>query len=291
MTEQPSPGPTDGRGSLLSYRVREAVASVRARGGPRPRVGLVLGSGLGGLADEISAPVVIRYEDIPHFPVSSVQGHAGRLVLGELTGVPVVAMRGRSHFYEGHSLEQVTFPVRVMHGLGAETLVITNAAGGLTSGLAVGDLLLIRDHINLMGMVGNNPLVGLDEAGAGARFLDLVGAYDDDLLRIAREVAEGEGEHPREGVYAIVAGPSFETRAEIRFLQLIGADAVGMSTVPEVIVARQEGMRVLAISVITNVAQGTRAATAISHSEVLTVAARVAPRLSALVRGVLERLG
>lgn len=275
----------------LSYRVREAAAFLRSRGLPPPRVGLVLGSGLGGLADEIASPVVVPYEEIPHFPVSTVAGHAGRLVGGRLEGVSVVAMQGRVHFYEGYSLQEATFPVRVMARLGAEVLVVTNAAGGLHPSLRTGDVMLICDHINLMGLAGFNPLVGLNEPELGVRFLDMLSAYDARLLALAREAAAEAGVRPREGVYVMVAGPTYETMAEIRFLQRIGADAVGMSTIPEVIVARHEGMRVLGISAITDTAAGEQAESEISHAQVLAVAERLGPTIAALVRGVLRRLG
>lgn len=273
-----------------AYRVREAAAAIQQRSGVEPRVALILGSGLGELADEIVDPTVISYPEIPGFPVSTVRGHAGQLVLGTLEGVPVVAMRGRIHFYEGYSLREVTFPVRVMRRLGADTLVVTNAAGGLNESFSTGDLMVLSDHLNLPGMVGQSPLLGPDEPELGVRFLDMLSAYDAELRASAHAVAEGAGFVLREGVYAMVSGPAFETLAEIRFLQRAGADAVGMSTVPEVMVARHERMRVLGISAITDMAVGHDAVAEITHDEVLAVADRLRPRFVTLVRGVLSRL-
>ncbi len=281
---------TQSEGTSLAFRVREAAAAVRARGGPTPRVGLILGSGLGNLAQELAEPLAIPYAEIPHFPVSTVQGHSGELVLGTLEGVPVVAMRGRVHYYEGYSLREVTFPVRVMRRLGAAVLVVTNAAGGLNEACEAGDLMLISDHVNLLGLAGQHPLRGPDEPELGVRFLDMLAAYDAELRGVARRIAEEWDFSLHEGVYVMVGGPSYETLAEIRFLQRAGADAVGMSTLPEVVVARHEGMRVLGITAITDTAVGPHAATSISHHDVLAAAESIRPRLSALVRGVVASL-
>jgi len=269
-------------------RVAEAAKAVRARAELRPRVALILGSGLGELADEIQSPVVVPYTQIPNFPVSTVTGHAGQLVLGELQGTPVVAMRGRIHFYEGYSLREVAFPVRVLRRLGAEVLIVTNAAGGLNESFSTGDLMVLTDHLNMMGMAGQSPLVGPDEPELGVRFLDMLSAYDAELRTHAHRVAEQHGFALREGIYAMVGGPAYETLAEIRFLQRAGADAVGMSTIPEVLVARHEGMRVLGISAITDIAVGKAAVHEISHADVLAAAERIKPRLAAIVRGVLN---
>ena len=266
----------------------EAAKAVRARAELRPRVALILGSGLGELADEIQSPVVVPYTQIPNFPVSTVTGHAGQLVLGELQGTPVVAMRGRIHFYEGYSLREVAFPVRVLRRLGAEVLIVTNAAGGLNESFSTGDLMVLTDHLNMMGMAGQSPLVGPDEPELGVRFLDMLSAYDAELRTHAHRVAEQHGFALREGIYAMVGGPAYETLAEIRFLQRAGADAVGMSTIPEVLVARHEGMRVLGISAITDMAVGKAAVHEISHADVLAAAERIKPRLAAIVRGVLN---
>jgi purine-nucleoside phosphorylase len=274
----------------LAYRVREAASSVRARLQVLPRVGIILGSGLGPLADEVEDSIVVPYPEIPHFAVSTVPGHSGQLVSGTLDGVPVAVMRGRVHYYEGYSLQQPTFPVRTLRRLGAELLIITNAAGGLNPSYRTGDLMVLSDHINLMGLAGLNPLVGPDEPELGVRFLDLTEAYDPALREEALRIGTELGLRVHEGVYAVVAGPSFETRAEVRFLRQIGADAVGMSTAPEVIAARHERMRVLGISVITNVALPTEEEPEVSHEGVLAVAERVSPSLQAIVRGVLKTL-
>jgi purine-nucleoside phosphorylase len=271
-------------------RVAEAADSVRRRGALRPRVALILGSGLGDLADDVADAVSVPFAEIPNFPVSTVQGHAGTLVVGSLEGVTVAAMRGRVHFYEGYSLREVTFPIRVMRNLGAEVLVVTNAAGGLNETFCTGDLMLIEDHLNLMGMAGQSPLIGPDEPELGVRFLDMLNAYDPQLRKAAHVAAAEGGFKLQEGIYAMVGGPAFETMAEIRFLQRGGADAVGMSTIPEVIVARHAGMRVLGISAITDMAVGPGAVNEISHAEVLAAAERIKPRLAAVVRGVLASL-
>ena len=271
-------------------RVAEAASAVRGRASVRPRVVVILGSGLGDLADEVESPAVVPYAEIPHFPVSTVSGHAGHLVVGYLHGTPVAAMRGRVHFYEGYTLREVTFPIRVMRRLGAEILIVTNAAGGLNESFSTGDLMALTDHLNIMGMAGQSPLVGPDEPELGVRFLDMLNAYDAELRALAMRVAEQSGFVLRQGVYAMVGGPAFETMAEIRFLQRAGADAVGMSTVPEVIVARHAGMRVLGLSAITDMAVGPGATHEISHADVLAAAERIKPRVTAVVRGVLAGL-
>jgi len=271
-------------------RVAEAADAVRALANVTPKVALILGSGLGDLADEIEAPAVVPFGHIPNFPISTVTGHAGTLELGSLQGTNVVAMRGRVHFYEGYSLRDVTFPVRVMRRLGAEILIVTNAAGGLNESFETGDLMLLTDHLNIMGMAGQSPLLGPEEPNLGVRFLDMLNAYDPELRAAAHKAARGKSFTLQEGVYAMVGGPAYETKAEIRFLQRGGADAVGMSTIPEVIVARQERMRVLGISAITDMAVGHDAAPEISHADVLAAAERIKPRLAAVVRGVVASL-
>jgi purine-nucleoside phosphorylase len=239
----------------------------------------------------VDAADAIPYGDVPHFPQPSVEGHRGQLVLGKLDGTPVMVMQGRVHFYEGYPIQQVVFPVRVMQVMGIETLIVTNAAGGLNPSFRAGDLMLINDQINLMGMTGNNPLFGPNDPALGPRFPDMSQAYDPDLRRIAREVAQAEGLPLQEGVYAALAGPSFETPAEIRFLRNIGADAVGMSTGPEVVVARHGGIRVLGVSGISNVALAEPVSGQVtSHEEVLAAGQQIVPRLTALIRGVLARL-
>ena len=231
------------------HRIREAVGAVRARSSTEPRVGIVLGTGLGALADEIDVDRAVPYEEIPGFPVPTVESHSGRLVLGTLGGTPVAAMQGRFHRYEGYSLEEVTFPIRVLKGLGAETLVVSNVSGGMNPLWSAGELVLIDDHINLL---GDSPLVGENFEELGPRFPDMSEPYDRALQAAAREAALALGIRLNRGVYVAVPGPQLETRAEYRMLRALGADVVGMSTVPEVIVARHMGMRVLGLSIITD---------------------------------------
>ncbi|MBN1955961.1 MAG: purine-nucleoside phosphorylase [Anaerolineae bacterium] len=255
----------------------------------RPRVGLVLGSGLNALAEAVEAEVILYYSDIPHFPNLTVAGHVGQLIAGQLEGQAVLVMQGRAHYYEGYSLARVTLPIRVMQMLGIESLVITNAAGGLNPAFQPGDVMLIRDHINVPGMAGLHPLWGPNLAQFGPRFPDMSRAYDPELRRLAREVAIAAKIPFHEGVYVFLGGPSFETPAEIRLLRIVGADAVGMSTAPEVTVARHGGTRVLGISGIANVAlsEGVGETT---HEEVLEAGRLLVPRLETIVRGVLQKL-
>ena len=267
--------------------VAETTAAIRERVALRPKVGLILGSGLGQLTDAIEDAVVMPYASLPHFPQPSVLGHLGRLVVGRLSGQPVAVLAGRVHVYEGYSPQEVVFPTRVLAALGCQILIVTNAAGGLNPDFKTGDLMVITDHLNLPGMVGLSPLRG-PEDGISPRFVDLNNAYAPELVNLAVAVAARQGTALRRGVYAWVVGPHFETPAEVRFLRSIGADAVGMSTVPEVVAARQAGRRVLGLSCITNVASGWP--TAVSHQEVLDVAAQVGPRLAGLVKGVLAEL-
>jgi purine-nucleoside phosphorylase len=270
--------------------VRSAVHVLRTRCAARPLVGLILGSGLGDLADQVEGGCVIPFADIPHHPTATVPGHAGQVIFGRLEGVEVAVWRGRIHFYEGRSMAEVGLPIRLLHALGARALVLTNAAGGLNDAFLSGDLMLITDHINLPGLVGHNPLRG-PNPGREERFIDLAHAYDPDLRALALRVAAAGGLTLRQGVYAMAAGPSYETPAEARMLRLLGADAVGMSTAPEVIVARQLGLRVVALSAITNVLLGPAAAAGTSHAEVVAAAERLKPRLAALVRGMLSSMG
>jgi purine-nucleoside phosphorylase len=276
----------------ISYeQISQAAAYIRAHTAHKPDIGLILGSGLSPLADQIEAADHLPYDTIPHFPVSGVTGHAGRLVIGELVGKLVLVMQGRTHFYEGYSVQQITLPVRVMRLLGVSTLIVTNAAGGINPNFKAGDLMLIVDHINLIGLSGSNPLRGPNLTEFGPRFPSMTQPYDPDLIALARNVARRSELTLQEGVYACVAGPSFETPAEIRFLKTIGADAVGMSTAPEVTVAKHAGMRVLGVSSITNVAiqeTGTTAET--THEEVLETGQTIVPRLITLLRGVLAGL-
>ena len=266
--------------------VARAADAIRQRTSVVPDVAIILGTGLGGLAAAIDMQSAIPYEEIPGFPVSTVESHSGRLLCGTLGGKRVVAMQGRFHRYEGYSLQQVTMPVRVLQALGARTLVVSNACGGIRADWAPGDLMAIADHINLL---GDNPLVGPHHAEWAARFPDMSAAYDVELRAMAAEVAAAQGTTLRSGVYAAVMGPNLETRAEYVMLRTMGADVVGMSTVPEVIVARQQGMRVLGISIITDACVPETLEEA-SLEKILAVAAVAEPKLTALVRGVVERL-
>lgn len=267
-------------------RVREAAEYVASQTDLRPAVGLILGSGLGGLADEMEDATAISYPNIPHFPASTVPGHKGQLVVGKLAGTPVYAMQGRFHFYEGYPMEQVVRPVRVMAQLGVKTIVVTNAAGGVNESFTAGDLMLITDHIN---MFGTNPLIGPNEEEFGLRFPDMTEAYDKQLRALALQVAEEQGLQLQQGVYMGFTGPSFETPAEIRMARMLGADAVGMSTVPEVITARHLGVRVLGISCISNMAAGVLPEP-LSHEDVMKVTDRVKGTFGALVKGIVAKL-
>ena len=266
--------------------VAAAADVVRRRFGRTPVAAIVLGTGLGALAREIDVEVAVEYGEIPGFSPSTVESHAGRLLCGTLAGRPVVAMQGRLHAYEGYSLGDVTFPVRVMRALGAPVLVLSNACGGMHPLWAPGDLMLIADHINF---VGGNPLVGANDDAEGPRFPDMTRAYDAELAALAREVAVDAGVVLREGVYAAVAGPSLETRAEYRMLRALGADVVGMSTVPEVIAAAHCGMRVLGLSIITDQCLPDALEPA-SLEQILGVAAKAEPSLTRVVRDVVEKL-
>jgi purine-nucleoside phosphorylase len=267
-------------------RITAAVAAIRTRYTGSPDVAIILGTGLGALGREIALETSLDYADIPGFPLSTVESHSGRLLFGTLGGKQVVAMQGRFHRYEGYTLQQVTFPVRVMRALGARTLVVSNACGVMNPLWDKGELMLIADHINLL---GDNPLVGPNDDALGPRFPDMSQPYDPALRALAREVAVESKVILREGVYAAVTGPNLETRAEYRMLRNAGADVVGMSTVPEVIVAVHAGMRVLGISILTDRCLPDALEPA-SVDEIIAVAARAEPQLTALVRGVLERL-
>lgn len=274
---------------LTLAQIDETAAAVRSRIAEPPQIGLILGSGLGGLADSVERPVRIPYNELPHWPVSTVIGHSGQLVLGKLQDRRVAVMQGRAHYYEGYSMAQVTLPVRVMQRLGVQTLIVTNAAGGVNPEFEPGDLMLITDHLNLLGMAGLSPLRGPNLNEFGPRFPDMSQAYDLELRRLARQVAAESGVLLREGVYACLAGPSFETPADLRFLRGIGVDAVGMSTVPEVTVAHHGGTRVLGISGVSNKAN-LDGNTLTTHEEVLDAGKKIVPQLVTLIRGVLTRL-
>lgn len=270
-------------------QIDAAAQYIRSHTQHRPSIALILGSGLGGLADSLQQADVIPYSAIPHWPRSTVEGHAGRLVIGTLDQHTILVMQGRIHFYEGYSMSQVTFPIRVMQRLGIEILVVTNAAGAINPDYAPGDLMLITDNLNLIGMMGFNPLVGPNLEAFGVRFPDMSQTYDRALMDLARQAARENGILLHEGVYAGLSGPSFESPADLRFLRAVGADAVGMSTVPEVIVARHGGTRVLGISGISNKAN-LDGNTPTSHEEVLEAGRVMVPKLQTVLRGVLARL-
>ena len=268
-------------------KLEETVACVKQHTDLRPTVGVILGSGLGQLVDRMSDAVAIDYRDLPHFPAPTVAGHAGRLVIGRIEGVPVMAMQGRFHYYEGHDMRTIAFPTAFMQRFGARTLIVSNAAGGINRGFTPGDLMLITDHLNL---IGTNPLIGLNDERLGPRFPDMTEAYSPRLIALAEEAAAELGTSLRRGVYAGLSGPCYETAAEIRYLERIGADAVGMSTVPEVIVARYLGMEVLGISCVTNMATGI-ATVKHAHDEVVRIANEASTRFCALVATTIGKIG
>jgi purine-nucleoside phosphorylase len=270
----------------LVERIEAAAAVVRARSALQPEVGIVLGTGLGGLAEEIAVDATIPYQEIPGFPLSTVESHAGRLLLGRLANRPVVAMQGRFHRYEGYGLGEVTFPVRVMRALGAEILIVSNACGGMNPLWSPGDLVLLSDHINLL---GDNPLVGPNDERLGPRFPDMSAPYDPELRALARAAALELGITLREGVYVAVPGPNLETRAEYRMLRGMGADVVGMSTVPEVIVAAHAGMRTVGLSIITDQCLPDALEPA-DIGRIIATAGRAEPALTRLITRLVERL-
>lgn len=269
--------------------IEQVAQAIREKTSLEPRIGLILGSGLGSLAESVENAVKIPYRDLPSWPVSTVSGHKGQLVIGDLENQPVVVMQGRVHYYEGYSMPHVGLPVRVLQRLGIESLIVTNAAGAVNPGFEPGDLMLITDHLNLIGMTGLNPLRGPNIEEIGPRFPDMSQAYDRKLADLARRVATENDTFLHAGVYVCLAGPSFETPADLRFLLNSGVDAVGMSTVPEVIVARHGGIRVLGISGISNKAN-LDGATTTTHEEVLAAGEEIVPKLTTLIRGVLRSL-
>lgn len=267
-------------------KIKEAAHYLKEKYQEIPKIGLILGSGLGVLAEEIENPVKIPYSEIPNFPVSTVEGHAGQLVFGTLKGAQVVAMQGRFHFYEGYSMDKVTAPVRVMKEIGVETLIVTNAAGGINETFEAGDLMLITDHINNM---GTNPLIGPNDSEIGVRFPDMSESYDKKFRQVAKDVATKLNIKLQEGVYVGNTGPSYETPSEIRMLRIMGGDAVGMSTVPEVIVAKHAGLGVLGISCISNMAAGILDQP-LSHDEVIETTEKVKTNFLNLVKNIVENL-
>jgi len=270
----------------LRDKIEKAKKSIQSRSKINPQIGIILGTGLGALAGEIENREVISYKDIPYFAISTAPGHKGNLILGKLSGKEVIAMQGRFHFYEGYSLEEITFPIRVMKGMGASILVESNAAGGINLNFKAGDLMMITDHINL---TGNNPLIGPNDERLGQRFPDMSEPYDEKLIELAERIALEEKIKIHKGVYVGVTGPNFETRAEYRFLRYIGADAVGMSTVPEVIVARHAGLRVLGISCITDECIPDRLEP-VDSDKVIRVAQEAEPRMTKLVKRIIGEI-
>ncbi|MFH0920459.1 MAG: purine-nucleoside phosphorylase [Fibrobacterota bacterium] len=269
----------------LFEKIRESATAIRQKTSFQPLFGIILGTGLGRLADRIQKTCVIDYTDIPHFPLSTVESHAGKLIFGTLSGKPVVVMQGRFHYYEGYDLQQITYPVRVLKELGIHTLVISNACGGINLSYNPGDLMLIRDHINLL---GTTPLVGRNDNRLGARFPDLFDAYTAALRTIAKAAAKEKGITVHEGVYAMMSGPCLETAAEYRMLHVLGADVVGMSTVPEVIVAVHAGLKVLGVSVVTDKCDPDTLKP-VNIEEIIATANKAEPHLVALIEGFLRK--
>jgi purine-nucleoside phosphorylase len=267
-------------------KIKTCVEFIKKRTGQEPEIGIILGTGLGGLVNEIETTHTIPYEEIPHFPVSTVVGHKGQLIFGKLGGKNVMAMQGRFHYYEGYSMQELTFPVRVMKHLGIKLLVVSNASGGMNPTFSVGDIMFITDHINLM---ANNPLMGKNHDELGPRFPDMHEAYDKKILEKARAIAKANNIKTQNGVYAAVSGPCFETPAEYKYIRIIGADCVGMSTVPEVIVARHMGVPVFALSVITDL--GVEGVVCeVSHEEVIKAANESEPKMTLILKELLKQL-
>lgn len=268
-------------------KIQESAAFLKNKTALQPQIGIILGSGLGGLTEMVEAPVPVLYEEIPNFPVATVAGHKGQIIFGTLRGVPVLMMAGRFHYYEGYGMDEVTFPVRVMRALGIETLIVSNAAGAMNAAYRVGDIVLIRDHVNLF---PEHPLRGPNDERLGPRFPDMSEPYSKMLLAKAKEIATAQNLKVHEGVYIGLQGPTFETRAEYEWLYRIGGDVVGMSTVPEVIVARHGGMHVFGASIVTDI--GIREEeNIITHEEVLAAANAAAPKLAQLVAGLVAAIG
>ncbi len=274
---------------LTMQDIQTAADAVRTHSDVQPRVGMILGSGLGPLAESVSDPQYVTYDQIPGWPVSTVEGHVGRLVLGELEDQPVIVMQGRTHYYEGYDMPRLGLPVRVMQNLGIEILIVTNAAGAVNPDFEPGDLMLLTDHLNFIGMAGNNPLRGPNLDELGPRFPDMSKVYDRDLQALARMVSDEAKLAIQQGVYVCLAGPCFETPADLRFLRTAGVDAVGMSTVPEAIIGRHGGSRVMAVSGISNKAN-LDGETETTHEEVLEAGKVLVPKLTTLLRGVLRKL-
>ena len=267
-------------------RIQETVNYIKKKSDFTPSVGIILGTGLGGLVNEISDAINIPYTDIPHFPISTVKGHSGQLIIGNLGGKKVIAMQGRFHYYEGYTMKELTFPIRVFKYLGIDTLFVSNASGGVNPNFEVGDIMLITDHINLM---GDNPLLGPNDERLGPRFPDMSEIYSPALIKKAKKIAQGNNIKLQEGIYAGVTGPTFETHAEYKYIRTIGADAVGMSTVPEVIVARHMNIPVFAVSVISDLGVEGKIVE-ITHEEVIRAASEAEPKMTLIVKNLLEAL-
>jgi purine-nucleoside phosphorylase len=267
-------------------KIKETTTYIRSKIEFEPEFGIVLGTGLGGLVKEIEIIGTLPYTDIPNFPLSTVKGHKGQLIFGKLGGKNVVAMQGRFHYYEGYTMEEVTFPIRVMKFLGIRLLILSNAAGGVNPEYEIGDLMIIRDHINLM---GNNPLIGKNDTGLGPRFPDMSDAYDKKIIRHATKIARIHNFHFQVGVYAAVTGPTFETPSEYKYIRVLGADAVGMSTVPETIVARHMSLPVFAVSVISDLGVEGKIVE-ISHDDVIDAASLVEPKMTLVIKEMIEKL-
>lgn len=270
----------------MQKKIKDAVTHIQKKCSLKPKVGLILGSGLGAIADTIKDAVKLPYNGIPNFPVSTVKGHAGQLVIGTLENNPVVAMQGRFHYYEGYDMNSITFPVRVMKELGIEKLIVTNAAGAINKKYSPGDLMIINDHLNLQ---GTNPLIGKNIEEQGTRFPDMSTAYDNNLIKIAHKAGKRLKTKLKEGVYACMTGPSFETPAEVRLLRLLGADAVGMSTAPEVIVANHAGIKCLGISCLTNMAAGVLNQP-LNHEEVIETSTRIKETFINLMMEIIKNI-
>lgn len=271
---------------MMNETVKNAIDLIKKKTTINPTIAVTLGSGLGGLADNIKAEAVIRYEDIPGFPASTVSGHAGEFVIGHLKEVPVIAMKGRFHYYEGYPMQKVVLPTRVISALGVKTLIVSNAAGGVNTSYSPGDLMVIKDHINQM---GDHPLIGPNDEKIGPRFPDMSAAYDERMMDMAHEEAKAMGLQLQSGVYAATTGPTYETPAEVRMFRTLGADAVGMSTVPEVIAASHAGVQVLGISCISNAAAGILDQP-LSHEEVIETTERVKTNFTELVTRIILRM-
>lgn len=270
----------------MLQQIKETTSFLQSKTNLIPEVGIILGTGLGGLTKEIEISVAIPYNEIPHFPVSTVQGHSGKLLFGKLGGKNIVAMQGRFHFYEGYDMKQVTYPVRVMQALGIKNLMLSNAAGGTNPSFQIGEIMIIKDHINLF---PTNPLIGKNEDQLGPRFPDMSEAYDKKQIAMAKEIAASNNIRVAEGVYAGLTGPCYETPSEYKYLQIIGADAVGMSTVPEVIVARHMGIPCFAVSIITDLGIDGKIVE-VSHEEVQQVASEAEPRMTLIIKELLKRI-